>query len=97
MSMSLPKTYKALVIKSAGGPLELVDVELKHPQAGEVLVKVLACGVCHSDYILQQGQMGPLFPRIPGHEIVGDVVEIGPGITRFSGGERVGGPWHGGM
>lgn len=96
MSPSLPKTYKALVVKSAGAPLELIDVDLKHPEAGQVLVKVLACGVCHSDVGMQQGHMGDVFPRIPGHEIVGDVVEVGPGVSRFSGGERVGGPWHGG-
>lgn len=40
--------------------------------------------------------MGDVFPRVPGHEIVGDVVQVGEGVTRFSGGERVGGPWHGG-
>jgi D-arabinose 1-dehydrogenase-like Zn-dependent alcohol dehydrogenase len=94
MSPSLPKTYKALVVKSAGGPLEMEDIELKLPEAGHVLVKVIACGVCHSDAGVQQGHLGPVFPRIPGHELVGDVV--GSGVTRFSGGERVGGPWHGG-
>ena len=96
MSPSLPKSYKALVVKGAGKPLELVDVDLKHPGPGQVLVKVIACGVCHSDSALQEGHMGPLFPRVPGHEVVGDVVEVGDGVTRFKGGERVGGPWHGG-
>lgn len=93
---SLPKTYKAVVLQSANTPMTLVDVELKHPTKGEVLVKVLACGVCFSDVATASGHMGDVFPRVPGHEIVGDVVEVGEGVTRFKGGERVGGPWHGG-
>ncbi|KAH6991302.1 chaperonin 10-like protein [Ilyonectria sp. MPI-CAGE-AT-0026] len=93
---SLPKTYKAVVLQAANTPMTLVDVELKHPTKGEVLVKVLACGVCFSDVATASGHMGDVFPRVPGHEIVGDVVEVGEGVTRFKGGERVGGPWHGG-
>ncbi|KAF7551941.1 hypothetical protein G7Z17_g4658 [Cylindrodendrum hubeiense] len=93
---SLPKTFKAVVLPAANSPMTLSDVELKHPNKGEVLVKVLACGVCFSDVGMATGHMGNVFPRVPGHEIVGDVVEIGEGVTRFTGGERVGGPWHGG-
>ncbi|KAK2778798.1 putative alcohol dehydrogenase [Colletotrichum kahawae] len=89
---SLPQTYKAAVIKSVRAPLEIVDQELKKPGPGQVLVKVLACGVCHSDVVVQVGDFGDgLFPRVPGHEIIGDVVAIGDGVTRFRGGERVGG------
>ncbi|KAF9872590.1 alcohol dehydrogenase GroES-like domain-containing protein [Colletotrichum karsti] len=93
---SLPQTYKAAVIKSARAPLEIVDLELKKPGPGQVLVKVLACGVCHSDVVVQEGAFGDLFPRVPGHEIIGDVVAVGENVTRFTGGERVGGAWHGG-
>ncbi|KAH7001103.1 chaperonin 10-like protein [Ilyonectria destructans] len=93
---SLPKTYKAVVLQAANTPMTLADVELKHPTKGEVLVKVLACGVCFSDVATANGHMGDVFPRVPGHEIVGDIVEVGEGVTRFKGGERVGGPWHGG-
>ncbi|KAI8292262.1 hypothetical protein K4K60_009463 [Colletotrichum sp. SAR11_57] len=94
---SLPKTYKAAVIKSVRAPLEIVDQELKKPGPGQVLVKVLACGVCHSDVVVQEGGFGDgLFPRVPGHEIIGDVVAVGDGVSRFQGGERVGGAWHGG-
>lgn len=93
---SLPKTYKAVVIDSANGGWDLRDVELKHPGKGQVLVKVLACGVCFSDVAMASGHMGNVFPRVPGHEIVGDIVEVGEEVTRFKGGERVGGPWHGG-
>ncbi|KAK1640591.1 chaperonin 10-like protein [Colletotrichum phormii] len=94
--MSLPKTYKAWQVKEAGAPLQLQTVEAKAPGKGEVLVKVLACGVCHSDVGMQKGEFGPVHPRIPGHEIVGDIVAVGEGVTRFTGGERVGGAWHGG-
>jgi D-arabinose 1-dehydrogenase-like Zn-dependent alcohol dehydrogenase len=93
---SLPKTYKAVVIKAANEPLTLSDVELKHPSEHQVLVKVLACGVCFSDLAIARGHLGDIFPRIPGHEIVGDIVELGSSVTNFKLGERVGGPWHGG-
>ncbi|KAH7156749.1 chaperonin 10-like protein [Dactylonectria macrodidyma] len=93
---SLPKTYKAVVLPKANSPMAISDVELQHPGKGEVLVKVLACGVCFSDVGTATGHMGDVFPRVPGHEIIGNVVEVGDGVTRFKGGERVGGPWHGG-
>ncbi|KAK7418184.1 hypothetical protein QQX98_004159 [Neonectria punicea] len=93
---SLPKTYKAVVLEAANSPFTLKDVELKHPGKGQVLVKILACGVCFSDVAVAGGHMGNVFPRTPGHEIIGDIVEVGAGVTRFQGGERVGGPWHGG-
>ncbi|GJC90368.1 alcohol dehydrogenase patD [Colletotrichum liriopes] len=92
---SLPKTYKAAVVESKSAPLKIVDQELKQPGPGLILVKVLACGVCHSDVGMQEGEFGDVFPRIPGHEVVGDVVAVGEGVSRFSGGERVGGAWHG--
>ncbi|KAL6691227.1 GroES-like protein [Trichoderma pleuroticola] len=63
---------------------ELSGVPLQHPKANQVLVKVLACGVCFSDVMIGTGEMGDIFPRVLGHEIVGDIVE------------RVGGAWHGG-
>ncbi|KAI1768136.1 alcohol dehydrogenase [Hypoxylon sp. FL1150] len=93
---SLPKTFKAAVLEKKDQPVVLKDVELKQPGPGQVLVKVLACGVCHTDLFEQGGFLGDVFPRIPGHEIVGEVVAIGSNVTRFKGGERVGGPWHGG-
>jgi D-arabinose 1-dehydrogenase-like Zn-dependent alcohol dehydrogenase len=96
MAPELPKTFKALVFKEKGAALELQDIPLSPPSAGQVLVKVIACGVCHSDAFEQQGFLPNSFPIVPGHEIVGDVVAIGEGVTRFKVGERVGGPWHGG-
>jgi len=93
---SLPKTYKAAVFEKANSPLVLKDVELKHPSAGQVLVKVIATGVCHSDAGVQAGAFGNSFPIIPGHELIGDVAEVGEGEERWKVGDRVGGPWYGG-
>lgn len=94
--MSLPKTFKAAVLEKKGEPIVIKDVELKQPGPNQVLIKVIACGVCHTDVFEQNGFLGDVFPRIPGHEIIGDVVAVGSNVTRFKGGERVGGPWHGG-
>ncbi|KAM0473523.1 hypothetical protein ACHAP7_008189 [Fusarium lateritium] len=93
---SLPQTYKACVLDKANAPWELRDVPLKHPSNGQVLVKVLACGVCFSDVATGGGHMGDVFPRVPGHEIIGEVVEVGEGVSTIKNGDRVGGPWHGG-
>ncbi|EWY82783.1 hypothetical protein FOYG_14876 [Fusarium oxysporum NRRL 32931] len=94
--MSLPKTYQAASFDESGSKLALKEVELQQPRPGFILVKVLACGVCHSDSWMQQGCFGDLFPRVPGHEAVGDVVAVGDGVRNFRVGERVGGAWHGG-
>ncbi|KAL7950395.1 GroES-like protein [Trichoderma barbatum] len=96
MTSSLPKTYKAVVFTEAKSPIELTDVSLKHPEAGQVLVKVIACGVCWSDMEVIYGNFGNVFPRTPGHEIVGDIVELGSEVKNLTVGQRVGGPWHGG-
>ncbi|KAK5989997.1 Alcohol dehydrogenase patD [Cladobotryum mycophilum] len=94
---SLPQTYKAIVV-SQPSTYTIQHLPLRQPQAGQVLVKVLACGVCFSDLEIARGHMGHhLFPRVPGHEIVGDVVALGPGVgEHLRLGQRVGGPWHGG-
>jgi D-arabinose 1-dehydrogenase-like Zn-dependent alcohol dehydrogenase len=93
---SLPKTYKAATFPSQDKDLVLQDVELKQPDAGHVLVKVIACGICHSDLFVKKGVLGDVFPRTAGHEAVGDVVAVGEGVTRWNIGDRVGGAWHGG-
>jgi D-arabinose 1-dehydrogenase-like Zn-dependent alcohol dehydrogenase len=94
--MSLPKTYKAASFDNSGSKLAIKEVELQQPDPGFILVKVLACGVCHSDSWMRQGRFGDLFPRVPGHETVGDVVAVGDGVKNVKVGERVGGAWHGG-
>ncbi|MCJ1338841.1 hypothetical protein MMC09_004130 [Bachmanniomyces sp. S44760] len=93
---SIPKSHKAAIFKEAGKPLVIEDVETQEPKAGEILVKVLACGVCRSDEITQHAAWGNPLPMIPGHEIVGDVVAVGSGDKQWKVGDRVGGGWHGG-
>lgn len=94
MSPTIPNTMKAIVIDKPGAPWALKEVPVPQPSAGEVLVKVLACGVCLSDYFLQQGAFGT-HPRIPGHEIIGTIVGVGDGEKRWKVGQKVGGGWHG--
>jgi D-arabinose 1-dehydrogenase-like Zn-dependent alcohol dehydrogenase len=96
MASELPQTFKAAYFKEKDAPLTLGEFPLKMPGPGEVLVKVLTCGVCLSDYFLGTGHLPNPWPMIPGHEIVGDVVALGEGVTRQKIGDRVGGPWHGG-
>ncbi|KAJ8065925.1 hypothetical protein OCU04_005022 [Sclerotinia nivalis] len=96
VNMTLPKTYKAAVFEKADAPLVIKDIELRQPKANEILVKVIACGVCHSDAVVQAGSFGNGFPIIPGHEIIGTVAAVGSGVEKWKVGERVGGPWHGG-
>ena len=94
--MSLPKTYKAAVFEKKGEPLVFKQLDLKLPQPGEILIKVLACGVCHSDWADQQQLFGNSLPRIPGHEVIGDVAAVPDTEKRWKVGDRVGAPWHGG-
>lgn len=96
MAPSLPKTFRAAVLDGKGSQLTLKDIDLKLPGPGQVLIKTLACGVCHTDEFLRQGFLPNSWPRIPGHEVIGDIVAVGEGVTRVKEGERVGGPWHGG-
>lgn len=93
---ALPKTNKVALFEKANGPFVLKDVPLQPPKAGEVLVKVLASGVCGSDVGVHTGAFGNSFPIIPGHEVIGDVVAVGEGETKWKVGDRVGGGWHGG-
>lgn len=60
------------------------------------MIKVLACGVCHSDSVVRVGGFGNSFPIIPGHEIIGEVVAVPESEKRWKEGDRVGGAWHGG-
>ena len=79
-----------------GGPLELVEREIPMPEAGQVLIKVAACGICHSDALVKDGHWpGLQYPRIPGHEVVGVVHAVGTGVTQWKQGQRVGVGWHG--
>ncbi|KAI1262387.1 alcohol dehydrogenase GroES-like domain-containing protein [Xylariaceae sp. FL1019] len=94
--MDLPKTIKQAVFKELGGPLVIETVPLQMPSDGEILVRVEACGVCHSDIFGQYNVFGGGFPVVPGHEIIGSVAALGPGVTGWRVDERIGGAWHGG-
>ncbi|KAL8770845.1 MAG: hypothetical protein Q9209_003496 [Squamulea sp. 1 TL-2023] len=96
MAATLPKTYKAAIFKQANEKLTIEDVELKQPEQGQVLIKVLATGVCHSDVMVQNGAFGSSYPIVPGHEMIGTVVAVAEGEKKWKVGDRVGGPWHGG-
>ncbi len=76
------------------GPLRLVDRPVPEPGAGELLVRVICCGVCRTDLHLAEGDLLPRRPDVtPGHEVVGEVVAAGTGTTRFAPGDRVGVAW----
>jgi D-arabinose 1-dehydrogenase-like Zn-dependent alcohol dehydrogenase len=88
---------KAAQISKPGGDFEIVDREIPKPGAGHVLIKVLACGVCHSDVLTKEGLWpGIQFPRVPGHEVAGLIEELGEGVSGWTKGQRAGVGWHGG-
>lgn len=88
---------KAMQVQRANGDFVLVDLPIPTPGAGEVRVKVHACGVCHSDDFTRSGAYpGIELPRVPGHELAGVVDDIGDGVSGFRIGDRVGVGWHGG-
>ena len=83
------KTRAALAV-AAGKPLEIEDVDLEGPKAGEVLVEVKATGICHTDeFTLSGADPEGLFPTILGHEGAGIVVDVGPGVTSLKKGDHV--------
>jgi propanol-preferring alcohol dehydrogenase len=85
-----------MVLEEMGRPLRLRDVPIPQPAAGQVLLKVRACGVCRTDLHIVEGDLpAPHLPRILGHQIVGTVEAKGESVTRFAVGERVGVPWLG--
>ena len=83
-------TYRAVEV-ARPGLLQLTQRPLKEPTAGQVRIRVEACGVCHSDSATVDGVLpGITFPRVPGHEIVGKIDAIGPGVSGWKIGQRVG-------
>lgn len=84
-------------ISKPGGDFEIVEREIPEPGAGQVRIKVQACGVCHSDVLTKEGLWpGIQYPRIPGHEVAGIVDGVGAGVSEWRTGQRVGVGWHGG-
>lgn len=85
---------RAMVVPEAGAKLRLEEREVPTPGRREVLVRVQACGVCHSDALTVGGHMpGMKYPRVPGHEVIGTVDAVGPEVDGWQTGMRVGAGW----
>lgn len=91
----MSRTMKAAVVTQLGNPLEIREVDIPKIGPGQVLVRVRASGVCHTDLHAAEGDwpVKPTAPFIPGHEGVGEVAEVGAGVTHLKEGDRVGVPW----
>lgn len=91
----MDKTMQAAVVRKFGEPLAIEEAAIPRPQQGEILVKVAATGVCHTDLHAAHGDwpVRPEPPFIPGHEGVGHIVAVGDGVTHVKEGDRVGVPW----
>ena len=86
----MSRTYKA-VQTTQPGKLELVEKPIVEPAFGQVRIRVEACGVCHSDALTVEGGFpGLTYPRVPGHEVIGKIEAIGPGVQGWKEGQRVG-------
>jgi len=91
-------TMKVAQIGKPGAGFELKERPIPSPGAGEVRIKVQACGVCHSDILTVEGAWpGIQYPRIPGHEVAGVIDAVGDGVSSWKKGQRVGVGWHGGQ
>jgi propanol-preferring alcohol dehydrogenase len=91
----MAKTMKAAVARAFGKPLSIEEVPIPQPKAGQILVKLRACGVCGTDLHAVNGDwpVKPTLPFIPGHEGTGYVAAVGPGVTHVKEGDPVGVPW----
>lgn len=88
---------RVVQVTQPGGPFELIEREIPEPAAGQVRIKVEACGICHSDSLTKEGTYpGIQYPRVPGHEVAGIVDSVGVGVVGWTEGQRVGVGWHGG-
>lgn len=87
----------AMQVAEAGGDFKPVELDIPQPEQDEVLIKVEACGICHSDAFVKEGTMpGIKYPRVPGHEVIGIIESVGKNVTKWQKGQRVGVGWHGG-
>jgi D-arabinose 1-dehydrogenase-like Zn-dependent alcohol dehydrogenase len=90
-------TMKVAQVPKAGADFEIVERDIPTPGPGHVRIRVQACGVCHSDVLTKEGGWPGLgYPRVPGHEVAGVIDDVGPGVTQWTNGQRVGVGWHGG-
>src|ERR1700719_1132341 len=89
---------KVAQVSNPGADFEIVEREIPKPEAGQVRIKVQACGICHSDVLTKEGQWpGIQYPRVPGHEVAGIIDKVGPSVSEWKTGQRVGVGWHGGQ
>ena len=87
---------RVLALDGPGRPLQLIVRARGVPQSGQILICVRACGVCRTDLHILDGDLPwPGHPVVPGHEVVGSIIETGAGVAGFSPGDRVGVPWLG--
>jgi S-(hydroxymethyl)glutathione dehydrogenase / alcohol dehydrogenase len=84
---------KAAVVRKPGGPINIEEVNLAPPKAGEILVKTKFCGYCHSDWAAVEDWLGFTLPLVIGHEASGVVVDVGPGCKRIQPGDHVSACW----
>ncbi len=80
---------RAAVLHDAHKPFEIMELDLDGPGAGEVLIRYVAAGLCHSDLHLTEGDLTPRFPVVGGHEGAGIIEEVGPGVTKVKPGDHV--------
>ena len=96
LGAKLPSRMIAMALDHAGAPLECVTRAVRSPKRGHILIRVTACGICRTDMHIIDGDLSDPKPHvIPGHEIVGRVVAVGPDVNAFGIGDRVGVPWLG--
>jgi len=94
--MNILKSMRAMVMEKAKTPLREMEIPTPQPAANQILIKVNACGVCRTDLHILDGELTqPRLPLVPGHQIVGEVTEVGKNVSRFVLGDRVGVPWLG--
>jgi len=87
---------RAMLLEAPGRPLRLADRPMPAPGPGQVLLRVRACAVCRTDLHVSEGELpNPKLPLVMGHEVVGEVVALGQGVTRLDIGTRAGVPWVG--
>ena len=92
----MPEEMLAMVLEQPGTPLQQREVPVPTPGPDQILLKVLACGVCRTDLHILDGELDqPQLPLIMGHQIVGTLVGKGEHVTRFQVGDRIGVPWLG--
>src|SRR5262245_41838100 len=90
-------TMRVVQVPRPNGPFEIAERKVPDPGSGAVRIRVQACGICHSDSLTKDGTFpGIEYPRVPGHEVIGVVDAVGPGVTAWKPGQRVGVGWHGG-